>query len=71
MEPLALAAVAAGAAGIMVEVHPQPSRALCDGPQSLDPAGFGRLMARLRTLVAAIREPVEPRAGKPHTKEDA
>ncbi len=71
VEPLSLAAVAAGAAGIMVEVHPQPSRALCDGPQSLDPAGFSRLMARLRTLVAALRESDQPRADKPHTKEDA
>jgi 3-deoxy-7-phosphoheptulonate synthase len=56
VEPLSLAAVAAGAAGIMVEVHPEPSRALCDGLQSLDPPGFRRLMKRLGTLTAAMRE---------------
>jgi 3-deoxy-7-phosphoheptulonate synthase len=46
--PMAKAAIVVGAAGIMVEVHPDPARARCDGPQSLDPAGFARLMAELR-----------------------
>jgi len=48
--PLALAAVAAGAAGIMVEVHPHPEDALTDGPQSLHPEEFEELMARLVPL---------------------
>jgi 3-deoxy-7-phosphoheptulonate synthase len=52
--PLAKAAVVVGAAGVMVEVHPDPSRALCDGPQSLDPAGFARLAQELRALTGAL-----------------
>ncbi len=48
--PVARAAMVVGAAGVMVEVHPDPARALCDGPQSLDPAGFRELMADLRSL---------------------
>jgi 3-deoxy-7-phosphoheptulonate synthase len=50
--PMAKAAVVVGAAGVMVEVHPDPARALCDGPQSLDPAGFVQLMAELRATLA-------------------
>jgi 3-deoxy-7-phosphoheptulonate synthase len=46
--PLARAAVAAGADGVMVEVHPDPEQALCDGPQSLLPAEFSRLAGELR-----------------------
>lgn len=49
--PMAKAAVVVGAAGIMVEVHPDPARALCDGPQSLDPTGFDQLMTELRTIM--------------------
>jgi 3-deoxy-7-phosphoheptulonate synthase len=45
---MAKAAFVVGAAGVMVEVHPDPAHALCDGPQSLDPAGFAQLMAELR-----------------------
>jgi 3-deoxy-7-phosphoheptulonate synthase len=47
---MAKAAIVVGAAGIMVEVHPDPARALCDGPQSLDPAGFARLMTELQKV---------------------
>ena len=51
--PMAKAAVVVGAAGVMVEVHPDPARALCDGPQSLDPSSFTRLMRELRAAFAA------------------
>lgn len=51
--PLALAAVAAGADGVMVEVHPCPEEALCDGDQSLDPAAFARLVPLLRQVALA------------------
>jgi 3-deoxy-7-phosphoheptulonate synthase len=44
----ARAAVAVGADGLIVEVHPWPERALSDGPQSLDPEGFERMMRGLR-----------------------
>lgn len=48
------AAVAAGADGLIIEVHPDPSVALCDGPQSLDPAQFEELMLKLRPLAKAV-----------------
>jgi 3-deoxy-7-phosphoheptulonate synthase len=52
--PLARAAVAAGAEGVMVEVHPDPLHALCDGPQSLQPHEFAALAAELRALAPFI-----------------
>jgi 3-deoxy-7-phosphoheptulonate synthase len=59
---VALAAVAGGADGIMVEVHPDPTVALSDGPQSLRPEKFGDLMRSLRKVAAAVgrelRQPV-------------
>ena len=48
--PMSKASLVVGAAGLMVEVHPDPGRALCDGPQSLDPAGFRQLTAELGAL---------------------
>ena len=47
-------AVAAGADGVMLEVHPDPFQALCDGPQSLRPAEFATLAAELRALAPFI-----------------
>ncbi|MGE5850965.1 MAG: 3-deoxy-7-phosphoheptulonate synthase [Candidatus Methylomirabilota bacterium] len=52
--PMALAAVAAGADGIMVEVHPKPEEALSDGPQALLPLRFSRLMADLKRVAEAV-----------------
>ena len=52
--PMARAAVAAGADGIMVEVHPAPDRALSDGPQSLTPDMFARMMEELRPVARAV-----------------
>ena len=51
---LALAAAAAGADGLIIEVHPDPERALSDGPQSITPAQFAELMARVRVVSAAV-----------------
>jgi len=48
--PMAKAAIVVGAHGVMVEVHPDPDRALCDGAQSLTPEGFGKLVAELKRL---------------------
>jgi 3-deoxy-7-phosphoheptulonate synthase len=48
--PMSKAAIVVGASGVMVEVHPNPAQALCDGPQSLDPAGFVQLMGELRAV---------------------
>ena len=52
--PMALAAVAAGADGLLIEVHPHPEVALSDGPQSLKPAKFAALMRTLRAVAAAV-----------------
>jgi 3-deoxy-7-phosphoheptulonate synthase len=52
--PMSKAALAAGADGLMIEVHPCPERALSDGPQSLDLVGFADLMKQLR--IDAVRE---------------
>lgn len=50
IKPLAKSAVAAGADGLMIEVHPQPSKALCDGAQSLTPAAFDDVMKDVKKL---------------------
>jgi 3-deoxy-7-phosphoheptulonate synthase len=64
--PMARAAVAAGADGLLVEVHPSPDRALSDGAQSLYPDQFDRMMKETRLIAEAIgrrvAEPVEIRA---------
>jgi 3-deoxy-7-phosphoheptulonate synthase len=52
--PMALAALAAGADGLLIEVHPSPDRALSDGAQSLDFAGFKRLLESLRRLAEPL-----------------
>jgi 3-deoxy-7-phosphoheptulonate synthase len=54
VEPLAKAAVAAGADGLIIEVHNDPKRALSDGQQSLTPESFDELMGKLRPIAAAI-----------------
>jgi 3-deoxy-7-phosphoheptulonate synthase len=52
--PMARAAVAAGADGLLIEVHHDPDHALSDGAQSLFPSQFDRLMAELRIIAPAI-----------------
>ncbi|HEX3157292.1 MAG TPA: 3-deoxy-7-phosphoheptulonate synthase [Gemmatimonadaceae bacterium] len=52
--PLARAAIAAGADGLLIEVHPDPANALSDGDQSLTPLEFVELMRRLRPVAAAV-----------------
>ena len=54
VEAMALAAVAAGADGLIIEVHPRPEEALSDGPQSLKPEKFASLMRRLRKVAQAM-----------------
>ena len=54
VKPLAMAAVAAGADGLMIETHPNPSQALCDGPQSLTFPQFGELCRELQPLAALM-----------------
>ncbi len=50
IRPMALAALASGADGLMIEVHPTPQNALCDGPQSLEPGFFASLMEEVRKM---------------------
>jgi 3-deoxy-7-phosphoheptulonate synthase len=54
VEPVSRAAVAAGADGLIVEVHPHPEEALSDGGQSLKPARFAALMESLRPVAEAV-----------------
>ncbi len=54
VESMAAASVAAGADGLIVEVHPEPARAASDGGQTLDFAAFGRMMAICRKVAAAV-----------------
>jgi 3-deoxy-7-phosphoheptulonate synthase len=54
VEPLALAATAAGADALLIDVHLQPEQALCDGQQALLPADFDQLMSRLAMLTMGV-----------------
>lgn len=54
VEPMARAAVAAGADGLIIEVHPNPSEAICDGPQSLSPDKFDHLMKEMEKAAAIM-----------------
>lgn len=54
--PLALAAVAAGADGLLIEVHNDPACALCDGPQSLRPEAFDKLAKKMFTMHEFLRD---------------
>ena len=54
VEPLAKAAMAVGADGLIVEVHHQPEKALCDGAQSLKPEKFGKMMNSVRRIMEAV-----------------
>lgn len=54
--PMARAAIAAGADGIMVEVHPNPASALCDADQALTLDDFGKLMEEIKPIVAAMKK---------------
>jgi 3-deoxy-7-phosphoheptulonate synthase len=52
--PMAKAAVACGADGLIIEVHPRPEEAMSDGPQSLKPTKFAQLMRELRPVAEAV-----------------
>lgn len=58
VEPMAMAAVAAGADGLIVELHPNPDRALSDGPQSLTFDGFRQMMERVQDVAGAVGRPL-------------
>ena len=52
--PMTRGALAVGADGVMVEVHPNPEEALCDGPQSLDIPAFEALMEKIKPIAAIL-----------------
>ena len=54
VSPMAKAAIAAGADGLIVEMHPNPAEALCDGPQSLTPANFASMMDDLKNIASIM-----------------
>jgi len=58
VEPLSLAAAAAGADGIIVEVHPDPEQAICDGPQQLYSEDFARYANQVRAAAAVAGKAV-------------
>jgi 3-deoxy-7-phosphoheptulonate synthase len=54
VSPMAKAALVAGADGVLIEVHPEPEKALSDGPQSLTFQGFGQMMNEINHLMAFL-----------------
>lgn len=54
VEPMAMSAAACNADGVMIEVHNNPAKALCDGPQSLTPEQFDSVVKKLNKILAAI-----------------
>ncbi len=58
VEPMSLAAIACGADGLIIEVHPNPEKALSDGSQSILPAKFEKLMSKLKAVSAAIEREI-------------
>jgi 3-deoxy-7-phosphoheptulonate synthase len=54
VKPMAKASIAAGADGLILEVHPEPEKALCDGAQSLLPDQFKNLLIELRPIAEAV-----------------
>lgn len=51
VRPMAVAAIAAGADGLMIEVHNDPPHALCDGVQSLTPAAFAEMVTQINSIL--------------------
>jgi 3-deoxy-7-phosphoheptulonate synthase len=62
VEPVGIAAVAAGADGLMIEVHPNPDHALSDGAQSLTPPNFVKLVDKVRVIGEALGRPLAQQA---------
>lgn len=59
--PVALASIAAGADGLIIEVHPNPAEALTDGDQSITPEAFDNMMAKLNLIAVAVGKELPPR----------
>ncbi len=59
VKPLARTAVVAGADGLIIEVHPEPEKAISDGAQSLKPEKFYELMEEVRILTEVMKKQIE------------
>ncbi len=57
--PMSLAAIASGADGLIIEMHPEPAKALSDGPQSLTPEGLEQVMSQLHNIVSALNREIQ------------
>jgi len=57
--PMSLAAIASGADGLIIEMHPEPAKALSDGPQSLTPEGLVNVMTQLHNIVPALNREMQ------------
>jgi len=66
--PVALGAIAAGADGLIIEVHPSPDHALSDGAQSLTPANFTKLIEAARPVAEAVGKTLAPAIGERESK---
>jgi 3-deoxy-7-phosphoheptulonate synthase len=64
--PMALAAVAAGADGLLMEMHPDPNKAMSDGAQSLFPDQLTELVAKLRKLAPIVDRTIAPAVAQVH-----
>lgn len=64
VEPLGLAATAAGADGMLVEVHPSPDDALCDGPQALYADSFADFLRRVEAVARLVGKAISPRTSR-------
>ncbi len=62
--PLSMAGVAVGSDGLLIEVHPQPDRALSDGAQSLTPESFEQLVEQIRPLAEVVGKPLPSSGGR-------
>ena len=58
MEPMSMAAVAAGADGLIIEVHNNPQKALCDGAQSLTPKHFSACVKKCSSIASVMGKTV-------------
>jgi 3-deoxy-7-phosphoheptulonate synthase len=66
VKPIALAGIAAGADGLIVEVHPNPDQAASDGAQSLTPSQFFELMKQVRAMATAVDRSTQPANANTH-----
>ena len=62
--PMSLASVAAGADGLIIEIHPDPDHALSDGAQSLYPAQFAKLLTQLQSVAGAVNRSIDTQISK-------